>query len=230
LLPILSPGRAVADLAGMPPSEGSTPRTAGGPGVIGLGSLSPTSDMERSKTTMPTQAKAGIIQQLVERLRRMRAAVLLQTQGMTVAEMTDLRRKLSNSGIDLQVAKNTLLRIASEQAELDNFEPILHGQTTIALGYGDEVAVAKAIADYTRTTRTAHPVTVKAGILGRTPISASQVEALARTPPRDQLRAEVVGALQGPLSQTYGVVSAPLRDLVNVLEARIRQLGGAETA
>ncbi len=179
---------------------------------------------------MPTEAKAGIIQQLVERLRRMRTAVLLQTQGLTVAEMTDLRRRLSSSGIDLQVAKNTLLRIASEQAELETIEPALHGQTTIAVGYGDEVAVAKAIADYTRTARTAHPITVKAGILGRTPISASQVDALAKTPPRTQLQAELVGALQGPLSQTYGVISAPLREFVNVLEARIRQLGGAEAA
>ena len=179
---------------------------------------------------MPTEAKAAIIEDLTERLRRMRAAVLLQTQGLTVAELADLRRKLSQSGIDLHVAKNTLLRIASERAELGNLEPVLHGQTTIALGYADELAVAKAIADYTRTTRMAHPITVKAGILDRKPISASDVDALAKTPPRAQVRAEVVGALQGPLSQTYGVISAPLRDLVNVLEARIRQLGGAEAA
>jgi large subunit ribosomal protein L10 len=179
---------------------------------------------------MPTEAKAHIIEELTERLRRMRAAVLLQTQGLTVAELTDLRRKLGANGIDLQVAKNTLLRIASEQAQLENLEPVLHGQTTIALGYGDEVAVAKAISDYIRTARLPHPITVKAGILGRSPLSAAQVESLARTPARPQLQAELVGALQGPLSQTYGVISAPLRDLVNVLEARIRQLGGAEEA
>jgi large subunit ribosomal protein L10 len=184
------------------------------------------SDLERRNCIMPTEAKAGIIAYLTERLRRMRSAVLLQTQGLTVAEMADLRTKMRANGIDVQVAKNTLLRIASEQAQLDNLEPILHGQTTIAVGYGDEVSVAKAVADYVRTVRTAHPITVKAGILGRTPISAQQVDALAKTPPRAQLHAEVVGALEGPLSQTYGVVSAPLRELVNVLEARIRQLGG----
>ena len=52
------------------------------------------------------------------------------------------------------------------------------------------------------------------------------MDALAKVPPREQVHAEVVGAIQGPLSQTYGVLSAPLRDLINVLEARIRQLGG----
>ncbi len=179
---------------------------------------------------MPTEAKAAVIEDLTERLRRMHAAVLMQTQGLTVAEITDLRRRLSQNGIDLHVAKNTLLRIASERAQLENLEPVLHGQTTIALGYADEVAVAKAIADYTRTTRTAHPITIKAGILGRRPISADEVDALAKTPPRNQLRADIVGSLQGPLSQTYGVVSAPLRDLINTLEARVRQLGGAEAA
>lgn len=175
---------------------------------------------------MPTEAKAAVIEQLTERLGRMRAAVLLQTQGLTVAEISELRRRLSGAGVELQVAKNTLLRIASEHAQLENLEPVLHGQTAIALGYDDEVAVAKAISDYMRTARTAHPITIKAGILGRAPISAAEVDALAKTPGRDQLRADVVGAVQGPLSQTYGVVSAPLRDLVNVLEARIRALGG----
>lgn len=179
---------------------------------------------------MPTDEKASVIEQLTERLSRMRAAVLLQTQGLTVAEMGELRRKLRANGIDVQVAKNTLLRIASERAQLQNLEPVLHGQTTIALGYGEEVAVAKAIADFMRTTRLAHPITIKAGILERAPISAEQVDALAKTPPRAQLQAEVVGALHGPLSQTFGVINAPLRDLINTLEARIRQLGGEEAA
>jgi large subunit ribosomal protein L10 len=179
---------------------------------------------------MPTEAKAAIIEELTERLRRMRAAVLLQTQGMSVAEITDLRRRLSTNGIDLQVAKNTLLRIASERANLDNLEPLLRGQTTIALGYDDEVAVAKAVADFLRTSRIPHPPVIKAGILGRTPIKAEQVEALAKTPPKNHVRADLVATIQGPLSQTYGVLTAPLRDLINTLESRIRQLGGAEAA
>jgi large subunit ribosomal protein L10 len=175
---------------------------------------------------MPTEAKAAVIDDLTERLRRMHAAVLLQTQGLTVAEMTEFRRKLSAAGIDVQVAKNTLLRIASEQAKVGNLEPMLHGQTTIAIGYGDEVVVAKIISDYITATRLAHPITIKAGILGRTPIPPAEVTALAKTPPRDQLRAEVVGAIQGPLSHTYGILTAPLRDLINTLEGRIHQLGG----
>jgi len=179
---------------------------------------------------MPTQAKAALIEALTEKLQRTRSAVLLRTEGLTVAEIGDLRRRLSAAGVELHVVKNTLLRIASERAQYKDLSSILNGQTAIAISYDDEIAPAKTVSDYLRQVRTAKPVTIKAGILERGPIPADQVEALAKVPPREQLRAQVVGTIQGPLSQTYGVISAPLRDLINVLEARIRQLGGAEAA
>ena len=175
---------------------------------------------------MPTEAKAAVITDLTERLRRMHAAVLMQTQGLSVAEMGEFRRRLAAAGVEVHVAKNTLLRIASEKADLESLAAILHGQTTIAIGYGDEVAVAKSVSDYITGSRLAHPITIKAGILGKRPIAAAEVTELAKTPPLPQLHAELVGAIHGPLNQTYGVLTAPLRDLINTLESRIRQLGG----
>ena len=174
---------------------------------------------------MPTAEKARLIEDMTERLGRASAAVLLQTEGLTVAETQDLRRKLRAQGIELYVIKNTLLRKASEAANYQDISALLNGQTAIALGFGEEVAPAKAITDYLKTAKTAKPVKVKAGILERGPITAKQVEDLAKVPSRDQLRGQVVGTIMGPLNQTYGVLSAPLRDLINVLEARIRQLG-----
>jgi large subunit ribosomal protein L10 len=179
---------------------------------------------------MPTPDKAEVIEEMTEKLRRALAAVLLQTEGLTVAEITEMRRRMSAANIEMHVVKNTLLRIASERADYKDLSQILNGQTTIAISYDDEIAPAKAISEYLRQVRTGKPVTIKAGILDRGPIPADQVEALAKVPPREQLRAQVVGAIQGPLSQTYGVLSAPLRDLINVLEARIQQLGGAPAA
>jgi large subunit ribosomal protein L10 len=179
---------------------------------------------------MPTQEKAQEIDALTAKLERMRAGVLLSTQGLTVAEITALRRRLGDQKIELHVVKNTLLRIASERAHYQSFEPALHGQTTIAIGYDDVVAPAKIITDYLRTARTGKPVTVKAGILERAPITPQQVEALAKTPPREQLQAQVVGAIMGPLNQAYSTINAPLRDLIYVLEARIQQMGGAEAS
>jgi large subunit ribosomal protein L10 len=173
---------------------------------------------------MPTPAKAAIIDNMAEKLRRARGGVLIKTEGLTVAELTDLRRKLTSNKIELHVIKNTLLRIAAERAQYQDLSSVLSGQTAIALGFEDEVTPAKAISDYMRTTRTGKPVTIKAGLLERAPINPRQVEDLAKIPPRDQLHAQVVGAIHGPMNQTYGVLTAPLRDLINVLEARIRQL------
>lgn len=179
---------------------------------------------------MPTEAKAAVIDEMTEKLKRVRSAVLLQTEGLTVAEIAELRRRLAAANIELHVVKNTLLRIAAERAEYKDLSSVLNGQTTIAMSYEDEVAPAKTITDYLRTARTGKPIVVKAGILERGPIGPDQVDALAKVPPRDQLRGQVVGTIMGPLNQAYGLLSAPLRDLINVLEARIRQLGGAEAA
>ncbi|HEU0027720.1 MAG TPA: 50S ribosomal protein L10 [Ktedonobacterales bacterium] len=179
---------------------------------------------------MPTAEKAAIIQEMTDKLTRARGAVLIKTEGLTVAETQDLRRRLRAQGIELHVVKNTLLRIASEAAEYQDLSSVLTGQTAIALSYSDEVAAAKAISDYLRTAKTGKPAVVKAGILEKAPITAKQVEDLAKIPPRDQLRGQVVGTMMGPLNEMYGVISAPLRDLINTLEARIRQLEGGEAA
>jgi large subunit ribosomal protein L10 len=179
---------------------------------------------------MPTEAKNDAINEMAEKLERARGAVLLTTQGLTVAEVTDLRRKLRAAGLELHVIKNTLLRIAAERAHYQDLSELLHGQTAIALSFEDEVTAAKTIMDYLRTARTGKPVTVKAGLLEQAPITAKQVDDLAKIPSKNQLRAELVGAIHGPLNQVYGVVTAPMRDIINVLEARIRQLGGEQAA
>ena len=179
---------------------------------------------------MPTEAKSEAIAELTDKLERARGAVLLTTQGLTVAEVTELRRRLRAAGIEMHVVKNTLLRIAAERAHYQDLSELLHGQTAIALSYEDEIAAAKTITDYLRTARTSKPVTVKAGLLELAPITAKQVEDLAKIQGKDQLRAQVVGTIHGPLNQLYGLLTAPMRDLVNVLEASVRQLGGEQAA
>ena len=179
---------------------------------------------------MPTQAKSEAISELTDMLERARGAVLLTTQGLTVGEVTELRRRLRAAGLELHVVKNTLLRIAAERAHYQDLSELLHGQTAIALSYEDEITAAKTITDYLRTARTGKPVTVKAGLLEQAPITAKQVEDLAKIPGKEQLRAQVVGTIHGPLNQLYGLLTAPMRDLVNVLEARVRQLGGEQAA
>ena len=174
---------------------------------------------------MPTQAKAEIIDSLAEKLGRASVTILVQTQGLKVKDMNDLRNKMRAAKIDFQIAKNTLLRIASERNNMTTLDKsIFNGQTAVAIGYEDEVAAAKAVADYVRTSKI---VVLKSGILGGRTLTADQVESLARMPGgKNHTKAQVVGTIQGPLASTYGLLTAPLRDLCYVISARAEQLQG----
>src|SRR5229473_4446838 len=103
---------------------------------------------------MPTQAKAEKINQLTETLKRATLAILVQTQGLNVKDMTELRNKMRAAKLEFQIAKNTLLRIASERNNMTELDKsIFNGQTAVALGYDDEIAAAKAVSDYIRTSK-----------------------------------------------------------------------------
>jgi large subunit ribosomal protein L10 len=174
---------------------------------------------------MPTQEKAEKIDVLTEKLSRASIVVLVQTQGMSVKDMNDLRAKMRAAKLELQVTKNTLLRIASERNNMTELDKsIFNGQTTVAFGYDDEVAAAKAVNDYVQGSRVA---VLKSAILGGRALNAEQVEGVAKIPGgKNQTKAQVVGTVQGPLSTAYSVLTAPLRDLCYVLQARAEQLNG----
>lgn len=122
---------------------------------------------------MPTQAKATKIEELTDKLGRATIAILVQTQGLSVKDMNDLRKKMRAANIEFQIAKNTLLRIASERNNMVNVDKnIFNGQTAVALSYDDEVAAAKAVANYVSTSKV---VVLKSAILGGRSLSAQEV-------------------------------------------------------
>lgn len=174
---------------------------------------------------MPTQAKSEKIDELTEKLSRATVAILVQTQGLNVKDMTELRNKLRAAKLEFQVAKNTLLRIATERNNMTELDKnIFNGQTAIALSYDDEVAAAKVVTDYTHTSKI---VLLKSGILGGRTLSAEQVEGLAKIPGgKNHAKAQIVGVIQGPMATTYSLLTAPLRDLCYVLQAHAEQLNG----
>ncbi len=178
---------------------------------------------------MPTQAKAEKIDELADKLGRAVVAILVQTQGLKVKDMNELRSKMRAARVEFHVAKNTLLRIATERNNMENLDKsIFNGQTAVAFGYDDEVAAAKAVADYVQTSRVA---VLKSGILGGRALTADQVESLARIPGgKNYAKAQVVGVVQGPLATSYSLLTAPLRDLCYVIQAHAEQLKGSEAA
>jgi large subunit ribosomal protein L10 len=177
---------------------------------------------------MPTKAKAEKIEELTDKLGRSTIAILVQTQGLNVKGMNDFRSKLRAAKVDLQVVKNTLLRIASERNNMSLDRKLFDGQTTVAFGYEDEVDAVKAVANYVHTSKI---VTIKSAILGSRTVSQKQVEDLSKiSGGKNQTKAEVVGILQAPQTNIYSTLTAPLRDLSYVLQARADQLNSGEAA
>ena len=177
---------------------------------------------------MPTQAKAEKIDELTDKLGRAVIAILVQTQGLKVKDMNELRNKMRAAKVEFQIAKNTLLRIASERNNMDELDKsIFNGQTAIAFGYEDEVNTAKTVADYTHTSKI---VVLKSGILGGQVLTADQVENIAKMPGgKNYAKAQFVGVVQGPLATMYSLLTAPMRDFCYVIQARAEQLKGEAT-
>lgn len=177
---------------------------------------------------MPTQAKAEKIDELTDKLARAVVAILVQTQGLNVKDMNELRSKMRAAKVEFQVAKNTLLRIASERNHMEHLDKsIFNGQTAVAFGYDDEIATARTVADYVRTSKV---VVLKSGILGGRVLTAGQVESLARMAGgKNHAKAQAVGVIQGPLATTYSLLTAPMRDFCYVIQARAEQLKGEAT-
>lgn len=166
---------------------------------------------------MPTDAKRQAVTELAELLRSSSAMVVADYRGLKVSEMQTVRRSLRDNGVRLTIAKNRLLKIAADEAELPELKPMLSGPTALATSEGDEAAMAKAMADALRPY--SRVVSVRGGMLGANAIDAAQLTRLATLPSRDVLLGKIAGGMAAPLTGMAGVLAANLRNLVGVLSA-----------
>lgn len=165
---------------------------------------------------MPTAEKAEKIEELSQKLRNSKGAVLLDYRGLNVTEISALRRQLNAEDVEFHVAKNTLLRIAADRAEIAVEDDLLIGPTAIAFGWRDEVTPARLLTDFARRNRV---VQVKGGIVGRTSLDAEQIGRVAELPNRETLLAQLIGTIQAPLSQTLSAIQAPAREIAGLAQA-----------
>jgi large subunit ribosomal protein L10 len=186
------------------------------------------SDAEKQYEVEPTAEKIKTVEALADQLSRSTGAILLDYRGLSVAQMTQLRRKLDDSDADFQVVKNTLLRIAAKAADKD-FGDMLEGPSAVAILYGDPVGPAKIFTDFITEIRNPN-ITLKGGVLDSKPISVKQVEALGKIPSKEVLIAQMLGGFQAPISNFVGTLSGVLSSFVFTLQAISDQKGGAATA
>lgn len=169
---------------------------------------------------MPTRAKVEHVQALKERLGTARAAVLTEYRGLTVQQLSELRRQLKAAAAEYKVVKNRLARLAVKGSGLGPLAEHLKGPTGVAYTRQDPVAVAKALQTFAKSNPA---LTIKLGMVEGQVMQPAEIRALADLPSKEQLRAQLVGTIQGPLSQLASLLQAPMRELVYLLEARSKQ-------
>ena len=173
---------------------------------------------------MPTEKKVQIVESLHETFSRCRIGILTDYRGLKTSELTAMRRRLREQGIEYRVVKNSLAQFAARQAGMDELVGSFEGPVAIAFGYGEIPETAKALAEYIRTTRSA--LSIKGGFLEDRVLSPRDVDALATLPPREVLISQVMAGIQSPITGLVNVLSAPIRGVMGVLQARIQQLEG----
>lgn len=171
-----------------------------------------------------TLAKKAMVADLKESLTTAKGAVLTSYTGLTVAQDTQLRVKLREAGVKYRVIKNTMARIAADEAGLSGLDPYLEGTTALAVSETDPVAPAKVISDFIKENKLEKDgkLTVKAGLVEGQVIDAAGVKSLAALPAREVLIAQVLAGMQSPIAGLVNVLHGSIRNVVYVLDA-VRQ-------
>ncbi|HKT05619.1 MAG TPA: 50S ribosomal protein L10 [Rugosimonospora sp.] len=173
--------------------------------------------------------KAAAIAELTEHFRSSNATVLTEYRGLTVAQITNLRRSLGRE-TTYAVAKNTLAKRAATQAGIDGLDTLFTGPTALAFVAGDPVEAAKGLREFAK----AHPaLIIKGGVFEGRPISAAEVNRLADLESREVLLAKLAGAMKANLSKAAALFQAPLTKAVRTvaaLEEKRGSQGGAAPA
>ena len=168
-----------------------------------------------------TAAKQAIVAELKEKLTGAKGAVLVNYRGLTVAQDTKLRRQLREAGVDYRVVKNTMTRIAAQEAGLEGLDAYLEGPTAMAISTTDPVAPAKIITDFVKEHKL-QVLEVKAGLVEGNVIDENGVKALASLPSREVLIAKMLGSMQSPITGLVNVLQGSISNLVYALDA-VRQ-------
>ena len=161
--------------------------------------------------------KESFVSELRERINRAPVVYLTDFTGLSVKDMTVLRRSLRDSGAEYVVVKNRLAIRALSETDLPDISESLEGPTGMVFGYEDAVAAAKVLSDFAKD-HDKKPA-FKLGILDSKVLQPEQIDSLAKLPPREQLLAELAGAMEAPMSMLATALGAKLQEMVGLLDA-----------
>lgn len=173
------------------------------------------------------EQKNELVSNYVHWLDRSKALIVTEYTGLNMKGIDALRGKVRESGGEFHIVKNTLGKVAFDQAGLEIPENYLTGSTAIAFAFEDSPATAKAITDFAKDSEF---IKIKGGYLEKQPISASEIQALADLPPLPVMRAQLLGVLLAPASKLARTIAEPARQIAGVLKAYAEKDAAPETA
>jgi len=162
------------------------------------------------------EEKVQMVEEIKQKLANSSSAVFVDYRGLTVEEVTQLRKQFREGGVDYKVYKNTLTEIAAKELGFDGLVPFLKGPTAIAFGVTDPVAPAKIL---TESIKKLKKMELKCGMVEGKVIDVEGVKALAELPSREELVAKMLGSMNTPIANLVGVLSGTMRALVYAINA-----------
>jgi large subunit ribosomal protein L10 len=163
----------------------------------------------------PKPKKVEAVNLLEDKVSRARAVYFTEYRGMTVAELTDLRRQCFKNRVEYLVAKNTLARRVLRQHGYEGALEHLSGPTALAFGYDDPALAARILHQFSSTNA---KLVLKGGIFEGKLISDKDIEVIKDLPSREQALSLLLAAINGPIQGFYNVINAVLRDFVSVVD------------
>jgi len=168
---------------------------------------------------MAKPSKVSAVAELTDKFRGSSAAVVTEYRGLSMAQLTTLRRALG-AGTTYTVAKNTLVKRAAEDAGVEGIEALLVGPTAIAFVEGEPVDAAKALRDFAKDNKA---LVIKGGYMDGRPLSVDEVTAIADLETREVLLAKLAGAMKGNLAKAAGLFNAPASQVARLAAALVEK-------
>lgn len=168
------------------------------------------------------QKKMDVVEELKVDFQESQATILADYRGINVTQITKLRTQLSEAGVKLKVAKNTLVKRAANEKGIDGLDSFLTGPNALAFSK-DPVLVAKILTEFSKTNKAFE---IKAGLLEGKIISFDSIKELADLPSREVLLARILSGMMAPLNGMVNVLQGPMRNFAQVLEAYRKQQAG----
>ena len=171
---------------------------------------------------MPTARKVEMLEEIKDRLSRAAITIAIDYRGLSVAQMTKLRRALRETDCEVKVVKNRIALLAADAASVPEVKEIVQGPSALTIGFSDAVGAARVLTKHIEAERL--NIQIYGGYLDGHVLSKDDVEELAKLPSKEQLIADVVGKLQSPLYNFHALMQSTIRGVHGLVEARAVQL------